>query len=98
MKRGLLPVCKNLLTIAADMPIYEYRCKKCGKDFELLVFGEGNKASCEHCGSKSVEKKFSAFAVGNTAGSQGTPDCAPACGDGFTRGSCGSGMCCGGKG
>lgn len=80
------------------MPIYEYKCRKCGKDFELLVFGEGNQAACEHCGSKTVEKQFSSFAVGNAAApAHGAPDCAPQCGDGFSRGACGSGMCCGGK-
>jgi putative FmdB family regulatory protein len=77
------------------MPIYEYNCKKCGKDFELLVFGEGKQAACEHCGSKSVTKKFSTFAA-KIGGSSGTPECAPGCGEGFSRGACGSGMCCGG--
>ncbi len=33
------------------MPIYVYKCKKCGKDFELLVMGSGTKPACEHCGS-----------------------------------------------
>ena len=31
------------------MPIYEYTCTKCGKDFEELVFGDDLPA-CPHCG------------------------------------------------
>ena len=32
------------------MPIYEYTCTKCGKDFEELVFGDDLPA-CPHCGA-----------------------------------------------
>ena len=32
------------------MPIYEYTCTKCGKDFEELVFGDALPA-CPHCGA-----------------------------------------------
>lgn len=78
------------------MPIYEYKCRKCGKEFELLVMGDGTKPACEHCGSSSVDKQFSAFAVGSSAGSA-PPDCAQGCGGGFTGGTCGSGMCGGAR-
>jgi len=79
------------------MPIYEYNCKKCGSDFELLVMGGSEKIACEHCGSTSVKKKFSTFAVqSGTVGKHEMPSCAPGCSEGFSRGTCGSGMCCGG--
>ena len=75
------------------MPIYEYRCSRCGADFELIVRSD-TKIACETCGSEEVEKKFSSFAVGtSTVG--GAPSCAPACGGGFSEGKCGTG-CCGG--
>ncbi len=43
------------------MPIFEYKCKDCEKDFEKLVFsGEENDISCPECRSKNVTKKMSA--------------------------------------
>ena len=71
-----------------DMPIYEYSCKKCGSDFELLVNSD-SKIACSTCGSERVSRKLSLFAV-NTAPSNSVPQCA--CG-GFEKGQCGSGMC-----
>jgi len=41
------------------MPIYEYHCKKCGKDFESLVFGS-EKPACRHCDSSDVVRLMSA--------------------------------------
>ena len=35
------------------MPIYEYHCKDCNRDFEYLVMGEED-AACPHCSSQSV--------------------------------------------
>ena len=37
------------------MPIYEYTCTKCGKDFEELVFGDDLPA-CPHCGAAETRK------------------------------------------
>lgn len=43
------------------MPIFEYKCKSCDKDFEKLVFaGEENDISCPECSGKDVIKKMSA--------------------------------------
>jgi putative FmdB family regulatory protein len=37
------------------MPIFEYKCKQCGKDFERLVFpGEEKGVSCPECKNKDV--------------------------------------------
>jgi putative FmdB family regulatory protein len=44
------------------MPIYEYRCKNCGRDFEELVFGD-QKPACPACGESKVERQFSAPAL-----------------------------------
>lgn len=40
------------------MPIYEYRCKSCDHDFQLLVRGETT-PQCESCGSEDLEKLLS---------------------------------------
>ncbi len=44
------------------MPIYEYRCKKCDKTFEVFVpitSEESKEKVCPNCGSKDTEKLIS---------------------------------------
>jgi putative FmdB family regulatory protein len=42
------------------MPIYEYRCEKCGKISSHLVLNKNDLSSyCKHCGSSSVTKLIS---------------------------------------
>ncbi len=43
------------------MPVFEYRCQDCGKDFEKLVRKDGQEVVCPDCGSENVEKKLSVF-------------------------------------
>jgi putative FmdB family regulatory protein len=39
------------------MPIYEYRCKKCGVISEFFVnVGKSDEISCKNCGSVEMEK------------------------------------------
>jgi len=45
------------------MPLYEYRCNKCGEEFEELVTGSGNNVLCPKCGTQDVKKKFSLFGM-----------------------------------
>lgn len=40
------------------MPIYEYSCRSCGQEFELLVRGSETPA-CASCGSEDVERLLS---------------------------------------
>ena len=42
------------------MPIYEYRCEKCGERVEVLVRGGGATPHCPHCGSPLLTKLISA--------------------------------------
>jgi len=49
------------------MPIYEYTCKGCGGEVELLVASSTVKPACPECGSKKLEKKFSTFAAHQAA-------------------------------
>lgn len=44
------------------MPIFEYACKKCGKEFEELVRSASEKINCPKCDSGKVTKKMSVFA------------------------------------
>jgi len=44
------------------MPIYEYRCEKCGQEFEMLVFGN-KEVTCPHCKAKDITKKLSTFGM-----------------------------------
>jgi putative FmdB family regulatory protein len=62
-----------------SLPLYEYRCCACGKEFELLRrIGQGTEGiNCPHCGESEVEKEYSTF-----AGS--------ASGGGFSSGGCSS--------
>lgn len=43
------------------MPIFEYQCKNCKKEFERLVFaGDEGKILCPECKSADISKKMSA--------------------------------------
>lgn len=52
------------------MPIYEYQCKKCGKEFEQLVFGQES-PTCPKCNSAKVCRLMSCCGfVSKSAGGQ----------------------------
>lgn len=53
------------------MPIYEYKCKKCGKKFELrLGFSHDKKTlKCPECGCEDPDRVFSPFATTSSGGS-----------------------------
>ena len=50
------------------MPIYEYHCKKCGRDFShlLLNLKDVGKVSCRFCNSKNLKRLLSSFRVHQT--------------------------------
>jgi putative FmdB family regulatory protein len=52
----------NRLIVHAEvgMPIFEYHCMKCDKDFEALVFGD-QKVTCPTCKGTKVKKFLSTF-------------------------------------
>ena len=49
------------------MPIYEYHCARCAKDFELLVRTE-TRVACPSCAGRDVEWRLSLPARPATAG------------------------------
>jgi putative FmdB family regulatory protein len=74
------------------MPIYEFHCKRCEKDSEILVRSNKWKGTkCPHCGSAKLTKKLSVFAS-SVGLSNSSP--MPPCGN--PAASCASGGCCGG--
>jgi putative FmdB family regulatory protein len=72
------------------MPIFEYLCRECDGEFELLVRGK-EQARCPLCASIHLEKKLSGFAVGGQsralAGREPMGAC-PSCGDPRGAGAC----------
>jgi len=55
------------------MPIFEYRCRKCGQVTEFLEqAGSRTKHKCQKCGSTAMEKLFSTFNAGVSAPSAST--------------------------
>jgi putative FmdB family regulatory protein len=71
------------------MPIYEYVCKSCKQEFEIIrpMSQKDAPLECEKCGSKKVKRKLSVFSArnesGSVAGTSGGCDC----------GSCSGGNC-----
>jgi putative FmdB family regulatory protein len=60
------------------MPLYEYRCRECGEDFEQLVrLSEANtQQECPKCHSRHTEKQLSTFAMsGGSTGSSFSGSC-----------------------
>ena len=44
------------------MPIYEYACQGCGREFEALVRSD-TVPECPKCHSKALDKRLSVFAT-----------------------------------
>ena len=81
------------------MPIYEYRCEKCGEVSELLIFSTTSEPECPNCGSRDLTKLMSATSSltgQNPAGMPGPSDTG-CCGSrpGQAPGCAGPGSCCG---
>ena len=67
------------------MPIYEYKCKKCGKTFEHLARSLSEPApKCPKCGASQPEKQMSTFSAA-VSGGNGSSSC--------PTGTCPTGTC-----
>jgi putative FmdB family regulatory protein len=57
------------------MPIYEYKCRRCGHCFEDFRPAEeaDTKTRCPNCGKKEIQRLMSAFCTGG-GGSKETGD------------------------
>jgi putative FmdB family regulatory protein len=49
------------------MPIYDYRCRGCAHEFELLVLKNSPVPECPECKSADLEQLLSGFAVSSEA-------------------------------
>ena len=80
------------------MPIYEYRCEKCGNDFEELVGPNESAPPCPLCDSKKVEKLLSrsSFRSASSDGDFGGCDSGSCDFGGCASGGGGCGGCTGG--
>ncbi len=45
------------------MPIFEYTCAGCSREFEAIVQA-GSRPACPSCGGTTLAKRLSVFAVG----------------------------------
>lgn len=68
------------------MPIYEYACRDCGREFELLVRASTAPA-CPHCQSTQLDKQLSVFATGGATPAPMAGPCG-SCGHPNGPGSC----------
>jgi putative FmdB family regulatory protein len=65
------------------MPIFEYKCNKCGHVTEFLEKSKSNgKHTCERCKSTDLQKLLSSFSAGHSNSSSSGSD-----------GSCPTGTC-----
>jgi putative FmdB family regulatory protein len=71
------------------MPIFEYVCNHCGRQFEALVYGN-QKANCPHCQGKKLTPQLSVFAVAakGSSASANTGEACGSCGDPRGPGAC----------
>jgi len=70
------------------MPIYEYRCDRCGQAFEELVMSD-TKVACPSCRAAAVTKQLSVPARPVAAKAAAAPSCEA----GLPASSCCGGAC-----
>ncbi len=48
------------------MPLYEFKCRTCGRSFEELIRNQADEAeaACPTCGTKDVQRLLSATSLG----------------------------------
>lgn len=71
------------------MPTYDFACQECESPFEvrmsMTAYSEGPKPPCPRCGSKRVERTFTAVNVLSSNRGLGTSGSGSGCGrGGFT--------------
>jgi putative FmdB family regulatory protein len=71
------------------VPIFEYRCDRCGHRFEAIVLNGRQPEACPACEQPELRKQISTFAA-HASGGQASTGPAPcgSCGDPRGAGSC----------
>jgi putative FmdB family regulatory protein len=63
------------------MPIFEFKCDRCGKEFERVVFGsETDGVDCPECGSSDTKKQMSVFSSSGLSKDTGSACSSPSSG------------------
>ncbi|MFP3912299.1 MAG: FmdB family zinc ribbon protein [Desulfobacteraceae bacterium] len=64
-----------------QMPIYEFKCKKCNRVFESLCFKSdgSDRGPCPQCGADDSEKQMSTFSSVNSGSGMGLDAGASSC-------------------
>ena len=72
------------------MPIFEYQCGSCGKEFEILVRSSSPAPECPACNSTGLRKKLSTFAAltGGASAQAELPAACQGCGNPGGPGAC----------
>ncbi|MBU0674609.1 MAG: zinc ribbon domain-containing protein [Proteobacteria bacterium] len=71
------------------MPLFDFICQKCGKEFEELVSGS-IKPVCPFCGSSNLKKLMSSFAYRSQGKGNGSSSSSGSQCSGCAGGSCSS--------
>lgn len=73
------------------MPIFEYQCASCGKEFEILVRNSSPAPGCPGCNGTELRKKLSTFAAitGAAPAQAQLPASCQSCGNPGGPGACG---------
>ncbi|MFO1063596.1 MAG: zinc ribbon domain-containing protein [Pirellulales bacterium] len=74
------------------MPLYEYQCRDCHNQTELLIRSSTEQPVCPKCASKKMDKLLSVSAA-PVISSGSLPVCSPAPSGGCGKPQCGSGGC-----
>ena len=75
------------------MPIFEYRCARCGKVYEELIFGDRDRnVPCPACGSDKTVKIPSVIG-GITRGTSSASPCGSSCTSASACAASGGGCC-----
>ena len=71
------------------MPVYEFRCRGCGKDFEKYLPRTSASVACPSCDGQDVMRKLSVFGMKSTGGLMPSGAAAMSGGGGCCGGGCG---------
>ena len=73
------------------MPIFEYQCAACGREFETLMRHSSPPPECPACNGTELRKKLSTFAAitGSASAQQEFPASCRSCGHPDGPGACG---------
>jgi len=64
-------ILNKLKTVVLKMPLYEYNCKSCGKNFDKITrYGTPDvEIVCPGCGKNESKRKLSCFSFGSKSSS-----------------------------